>query len=147
MISRGLRNNNPLNIRKSTAKWQGEVAQINGVADAAFCQFVDIKHGYRAALKLLYSYQSNHGCNTIRKIINRWAPPIENSTKVYINRVVRYIKSNTAYLAITEDSHIDLTEEPTLAFALVCAMHLVENGTPPSPNNKLQLQEALRMLS
>ena len=36
MIARGIRNNNPLNIRRSKDKWQGMKALQT---DAQFCQF------------------------------------------------------------------------------------------------------------
>lgn len=51
MLPRGIRNNNPLNIRR-TAKdqWQGLRAQQT---DANFCQFESLEYGWRAAFYLL----------------------------------------------------------------------------------------------
>lgn len=43
---RGIRNCNPLNIRRSAAKWKGLCAQQN---DASFCQFESMEWGWRAA--------------------------------------------------------------------------------------------------
>ena len=47
MLPRGIRNNNPLNIRR-TAKdqWKGLRAQQT---DASFCQFESLEFGWRAA--------------------------------------------------------------------------------------------------
>lgn len=80
--SLGIRNNNPLNIRYSkNIHWKGQ----NGVKKG-FCTFESMKYGYRAALLLLCNYY-NKGYDTIRKIINRWAPASENNTSAYIKYV------------------------------------------------------------
>ena len=49
-LPRGLRLNNPGNIRISQPKWQGEVIPS---ADKSFKQFKTLAHGYRALLKLV----------------------------------------------------------------------------------------------
>ena len=69
-MSRGLRNNNPGNIVKSAAKWQGEVEG----SDSRFCTFNNMTHGYRALLLLLDTYQRKHGCTTLTKIFQRYCP-------------------------------------------------------------------------
>jgi len=75
---RGIRNCNPLNIRRSAAKWKGLCAQQN---DASFCQFESMEWGWRAAFWLLTRvYYHTYRLFTIRKIITKWAPPIENHT-------------------------------------------------------------------
>ena len=43
MLPRGLRNNNPLNIRRSKDQWQGLRAQQT---DASFCQFESLEYGW-----------------------------------------------------------------------------------------------------
>lgn len=78
----GIRNNNPLNIRKSSTVWQGEVTP-----DSAFEKFESIDYGMRAALMLLRSYYTKYGKKTITDIINRWAPPVENNTSAYVLHV------------------------------------------------------------
>lgn len=84
--TRGLRNNNPLNIRKAQS-WVGEVEESS---DPDFEQFYEMKFGLRAAFIILRTYIKIHGCSNIELIINRWAPPIENNTKDYIDFVCRY---------------------------------------------------------
>jgi hypothetical protein len=77
MLPRGIRNNNPLNIRR-TAKdqWKGLRAQQT---DASFCQFESLDYGWRAAFYLLTrTYYHKYRLFTIRAIINKWAPPNEN---------------------------------------------------------------------
>ena len=77
--TRGIRNNNPLNIRHSTNKWQG---MAPSQSDRAFVQFTARKYGYRAA------FMVKHHANTIGKIIARWAPSSDgNNTQAYIRFV------------------------------------------------------------
>lgn len=83
-LPRGIRNNNPLNIRKGN-NWQGERTVQS---DKAFEEFVSIEYGIRAAFIILRNYMTGYGGrqkprNTVRKIIARWAPPIENATDKY----------------------------------------------------------------
>ena len=87
-IARGVRNNNPLNIKKGE-KWQG-LAEVQ--TDPVFCQFVSLEYGFRAALKLLGNYITGWGgkrkpANNVSSIIRAWAPPSENATMAYIDKV------------------------------------------------------------
>ena len=88
MATRGLRNNNPLNIRRSGSnKWQG-MRPVQ--TDKAFVQFTARKYGYRAAFVLIRNYIQRHHANTIGKIIARWAPSSDgNDTQSYIRFVSR----------------------------------------------------------
>ena len=55
---RGLRNNNPGNIRNSDATdWQGEIP-ASKKQDNSFEEFEDMAHGYRALIKLLQNYRN-----------------------------------------------------------------------------------------
>ena len=76
MLPRGIRNNNPLNIRRSKDQWQGLRAQQT---DSQFCQFESLEYGWRAAFYLLTrTYYHKYRLYTIRMIVNKWAPPQEN---------------------------------------------------------------------
>lgn len=55
-MTRGLRNNNPLNIRRNNTKWQGLSATQT---DKSFFQFKTMAYGYRAAFKTLQTYILN----------------------------------------------------------------------------------------
>lgn len=81
-VPRGIRNNNPLNIRRGD-NWQGLRKEQT---DKAFCQFVSMEYGLRAAFIILFNYLKKR-VDTPDKIIKRWAPPSENNTEAYINRV------------------------------------------------------------
>ncbi len=82
---RGMRNNNPGNLRRSNSAWQGKIPHSSS-GDTAFEQFVLYKWGVRAMIKLIINY-INSGSNTITKIINKYAPSSENNTVAYINAV------------------------------------------------------------
>ena len=82
MTPRGLRNNNPLNIRHNADVFQGETKGN----DTSFKTFSSMAYGYRAAFVTLATYLSR-GWNTIEKIVARWAPPIENDTEKYVASV------------------------------------------------------------
>lgn len=83
--ARGLRNNNPGNIRHGS-QWEGMSANQS---DPEFITFVSPVYGIRAMTRVLKNYQAMYGLNTIEKIITRWAPPEENDTASYIAQVVK----------------------------------------------------------
>ncbi len=68
MIPRGIRNCNPLNIRRSKDQWQGLLPVQN---DKSFYQFKAMEWGYRAAFRLLRTYRVKYHRTTIRTIIER----------------------------------------------------------------------------
>jgi len=121
MLPRGIRNNNPLNIRR-TAKdqWQGLRAQQT---DASFCQFESLEFGWRAAFYLLTrTYYHKYRLFTIRAIINKWAPPNENLTATYIQNVCQLAK-------IGPDEPIGIpSDQPARWMAVGIAMAIQENG-------------------
>lgn len=86
MTTRGIRNNNPLNIIKSNLKWEGKITPST---DSRFEQFKDAEDGIRAGAKLLLTYQKTHGLDTIEKMIRRFAPPVENPTDKYWEKVAK----------------------------------------------------------
>lgn len=116
-MTRGYRNNNPLNMRHDNDKWQGEVVPSQ---DGAFKQFETMAWGYRAAFKLLHNYQKNNGCRILSDFINRWAPPSENNTSAYISTVAKRA-------GLSDVSEIDTLKGDTMR-AVVSAMSYVENG-------------------
>ena len=122
MLPRGIRNNNPLNIRR-TAKdqWKGLRAQQT---DASFCQFESLEYGWRAAFYLLtHTYYHYYRLFTIRAIINKWAPPNENLTATYIENVCRLTE-------IGPDEPIGIpSDQPARWMMLGVAMAIQENGT------------------
>ena len=84
-MTRGLRNCNPLNIRRvAGTRWKG---QSSFQGDKDFVQFERMEWGIRAAFVLLRTYAIKYKANCIQDIITRWAPPSENDTEKYIKNV------------------------------------------------------------
>lgn len=115
-LSRGLRNNNPGNIRLSSTRYQGEVDS----SDTAFKQFKTMAHGYRAMFVLLYTYQKKYHLHTIAEMITRYAPAVENHTQAYIEAV-------SEWSGVSATSHITATNGDIMV-PVVAAMSRVENG-------------------
>lgn len=84
-LPRGVRNNNPGNIDRQTDPWQGMADDQS--QDKRFIVFVDSSWGIRAAARVIRNYEKRYGLRTPAGIINRWAPPNENPTLVYIAHV------------------------------------------------------------
>lgn len=121
MLPRGIKNNNPLNIRRSKDQWQG-LSKTQG--DRSFCQFEALEYGWRAAFHLLTrTYYHKYRLYTIRGIVSRWAPPSENNTEAYIANVSRLT-------GIDPDEPLGIpSEKPSRWMMLGLAMAIQENGT------------------
>jgi len=115
-MSRGLKNNNPLNIRHNKDTFHGEVVPGR---DRAFKEFESPAHGYRAAFVTLGTYLTL-GRNTVEKIVRAWAPPSENDTAGYTLTVERLsgVAHNKILTNRSGDDYIKI----------VAAMSRVENG-------------------
>ena len=85
MLARGLRNCNPLNIRRvAGTKWKGQSALQT---DASFVCFNAMEWGIRAAFCILRTYARRYQCLSPADIVGRWAPPHQNDTDAYIRNV------------------------------------------------------------
>jgi len=95
---RGLRNNNPGNIRVSGSQWKGKIAYesnqdfdcSSGKVVRSFEQFETYEYGIRAMIILIRNYMIRDGLRSIGAIINKWAPTNENNTSAYANRLSLY---------------------------------------------------------
>lgn len=68
---RGIRNNNPGNIKWSAANnWQGQI----GKDSAGFVIFSSADYGLRAAARLIKTYINTYKLDTLAKIAPRWSP-------------------------------------------------------------------------
>lgn len=118
-LSRGLRNCNPGNIRRTRRRglYRGEV---EAGQDPEFRTFAALKWGYRAVFVVLYTYFKRHHLTTPRQWIARWAPPEENHTEEYLRFVCQQAE-------VEADSPISpLDKEVMLLF--VATMSQIENG-------------------
>ncbi|HYB54639.1 MAG TPA: structural protein P5 [Alphaproteobacteria bacterium] len=117
---RGIRNNNPGNLRRSDDHWAGLASEQR---DPDFFQFSEPVFGLRALARTLYNYQAKHGLETIRGIIARWAPASENDSEAYVAAV-------SADMGAGADEPLDLDDSEELA-ALTKAVVRHENGEQP----------------
>ncbi len=113
---RGIRNNNPGNIRGNNDRWLGAF----GIDNAGFVQFSDPVYGLRAMARIIGNYQRIHYLVTITQIIHRWAPTSENDTQSYIDSVA-------SRSGIDANAFIEPDDLP----ALMAAMIYHENGKQP----------------
>ncbi len=117
--SRGLRNNNPGNLKElpgDSTQWVGERATDD---DPIFEEFTDPKYGIRAMGRVLDSYEAR-GIFTVRDIIRTWAPGTENDTEAYI----KSIKDQTGLIGIRR---VMPSDRP----AFVAGIIKHENGVNP----------------
>lgn len=117
MSTRGIRNCNPGNLRKSKDNWRGLRKEQT---DKEFFQFVTPEYGYRAMIITIRNYNRRYGLNTVSKIINRYAPPVENHTDNYIDYVAKQ-------MGVDPNEVIDTGNKETM-IEMVCAMSFIENG-------------------
>lgn len=115
--SRGLRNNNPGNLRHGD-QWQGLSAEQT---DKSFCQFDSMEYGIRALLKTMQTYHKKYNIDSIDHIVARWAPTNENDTESYINSVARQT-------GLVRDKKLFLDKNPALYLKIAKAIAYHENG-------------------
>ncbi|MDX2059915.1 MAG: hypothetical protein SFV24_19050 [Gemmatimonadales bacterium] len=84
MTARGIRNNNPGNIERTSVKWKGMAADQSG--DPRFIIFSKPEWGIRAIARILLG-DWREGQDTIASLIEEWAPPHENDTQAYVRAV------------------------------------------------------------
>lgn len=121
MTSRGIRNNNPGNIRWGE-NWKGLVPD-GRKKDKSFCVFEEPKWGIRALCKVLITYNRRYGLDTVQEIISRFAPTSENDTKAYMNHVAKL-------LGVRPDEQIKVCNERVM-YTLITSIIQHENGVQP----------------
>ena len=116
---RGIRNNNPLNIRYCQRnEWLGRKGETDK-KDKSFEEFKSMYFGIRAGFILISNYiRSGH--RTVELIITRWAPLTENKTEDYIRHVCEWS-------GFDRQQVID-PDNPNDMISLVYAMIRVECG-------------------
>lgn len=125
--SRGYRNRNPGNIEHSERnRWLG---LDNPPSDGRFCRFTEHRYGIRALALLLMAYYDRHGCDTVAKIIARWAPSHENPTDAYAAAVARRV-------GVAATDVIDV-HDPAVMFGLVDGIVRFELGGQPYTENEI----------
>ena len=130
-LPRGIRLHNPGNIRKGD-RWKGLDTPSD---DGSFCRFKSAPYGIRALAVVLETYQDRRlaadgsAIDTVREVVERWAPPVENDTESYIHSV----RQATGF---KPGQHIDVHDFDT-AMALCKAIIRHENGSQPYSDAEL----------
>lgn len=115
---RGVRNNNPLNVRANPDYiWRHQT----GVDPDGYLIFAEPVWGIRCAAIVIDSYRREHQIQTLQGIIYRWAPPGNNPTADY----VRFVCQKTHLMAMT------VIDPATDAQPILMAMTEFENGYQP----------------
>lgn len=115
---RGLRNNNPGNLRAGRDQWRGQV----GVDDNGYLIFDNAQHGLRAMAVVLHNYQALHGIHTIQGLVARYAPAADgNPEGAYADFIAERLR-----LGVDEPFSID-----AYMAKLLDAMITFENGSNP----------------
>lgn len=131
---RGIRNNNPGNIKSDGTHWQG---LDHPATDGTFCRFKKPVFGIRAMARILITYQDKRrakngsAIDTVDEIVDRWAPPSDN------NPTESYKQFVCDQLGIARGEIIDIHEYQT-ARALVEALIKFENGQQPYSDNQIR---------
>ena len=141
--TRGIRNNNPLNIRHSPSRWQGMAVEQT---DPSFVQFRSMAYGYRAACKLLQSYWQRFRKEgkpfTVRTIISRWAPPEDNNdTESYIRSVLLIGGLGGQEILFPPDNPLGYERLERLLIAMTC----VESGIGTNRVDSKMILQGYRM--
>jgi hypothetical protein len=94
--------------------------------DKRFVVFSTPLSGIRALAKILMTYSylyeedTPRDLDTVRELINRWAPPVENDTGAYVAAVAKSLN-------VAPDDKIDVADQPTLTKLVTAIIHH-ENG-------------------
>jgi len=121
-VPRGIRNHNPGNLdRVPGTTWRGQAALQS---DPRFVVFTSPVWGIRAMARVLRVYYRLRELRTVRKIINRWAPPTENRTHAYALAVA-------ARLGVALDQELVLEDRTLIGLCAAITKH--ENGYDPYP--------------
>lgn len=129
-LPRGIRNYNPGNIdRVAGTRWQGQAREQK---DSRFVTFLDPVWGIRAIARVLITYQDKRRAgdgsriDSVREVIERWAPAHENNTDAYAVHVAKALGIGP------DDESLDVYDYLTMR-TLVLAIIRHENGPGPLP--------------
>jgi hypothetical protein len=120
-VARGVRNNNPCNVRRGPDRWRGQDWEQE---DPDFVTFVAAVYGLRAAARVLYRYATRDRVTTLRGLSHRWAPASDgNDPEAY----AAYLARLTSF---DPDAYLDLANPLTIRRVLP-AVVIAECGSDP----------------
>lgn len=141
-MPRGIRNNNPGNIKRSGGdQWKG-LADSDEMTpfqkrEMTFCVFTEPRWGLRALARTLRNYQRLHNLRTTLQMVSRWAPGSDN------NDTRGYAEAVASYLSIDMHDAIDFDGNTNLALQMMHAFIRQENTI--QPYSKTQLREGYEL--
>jgi hypothetical protein len=120
--TRGVRNNNPGNVRAVPGGWAGQT----GVDPAGYAVFARPEDGQRAADLNLLAYGARDGVNTLAGAIKRWNGAGANTPQ--------YTRAVSQLTGIAPNDPIDLTDQATRARILPAIFHVESRigAAPPA---------------
>ncbi|OAE13839.1 structural protein [Pseudomonas simiae] len=114
--TRGVRNRKPGNIDYYPANDWTVQLRPDPAIEQRFARFDTVENGIRALGKVLLTYQRKHGLKTVKSIIGRWAPSVENDTTAY----VRAVEANTG---TRPGAEVDLSNPAVMAGFVKAIIH------------------------
>ena len=142
MSTRGIRNNNPGNIRHNKAnKWQGA---SKSQPDNEFVRFDSMVYGVRAMARLLINYYDDYKCDTVSKIVRRWAPAKGYANgKSYTQNTAGYVSHVCALTGFAADKKLNLHSFDDLEPLVRAMMYHETAGESAKAVTKDQITKAL----
>lgn len=139
-LPRGIRNNNPGNIKRSSTRWEG-LADPDEMTDfqrreIVFCVFSEPVWGLRAMARILHNYQHLHRLTSVDAMIGRWAPPEDN------NATADYADFVAERMGLNVGETFDFLKSD-LASTMIQAMVRMENGIQPYTPSQIKRAHAM----
>jgi len=135
-LPRGVRNNNPMNVKDFGIAWKGAVDQSQ---DETFEQFKSPAFGIRAGVRDILNDHIRDGKRTLRGLFGEFAPESENPTSAYVNFVADRV-------GVSPSAEVDLTK-PAVLQDVVRASIEFENGIQPYSDRVISSGIALALES
>ena len=136
-MTRGIDCKNPLNLMSSPQfTWKGEQKPTSDPAKR-LCTFDTMEDGIRAGCVNLLSYYLQDGCETVRQIINRYAPTNLSFDVVGEtpdnNNTAEYIAFMADRIGVDPDAPINMTARATLLAWVAAQIHFEQGSDCCTP--------------
>jgi len=130
---RGLRNKNPLNLKRTNSQWQGKIP-FHLSTDNTFEQFYEFKYGWRSNLLNMFNYICNEPGITLGKILHKWVHGLSGSfPENYVSFVELHsgvgVDRDTKFRYTPNPSSSDKVRMRNMWWGIFQAMAQFENGT------------------
>ena len=110
---------------------------IAGPESGGFMDYPTPEAGIQATSRLLQTYQTRHGLNTLRGIISRWAPPTDN------NDTAGLIARASRVTGFGPDQPLNLSDPATMSAVVEAMIRGEEGGRLPRTASRQIINRAL----